>query len=328
MQLRSLDAATYRPHPLHSMERAWPETNCYVDLWIEVLHGLGYEPMAMLGFALGIDFEGDQFTFFKPPLSDLKTLYGVEVEELNIWRSLVHHTAEQVGRGRMPIIEVDAFYLPDTKGLSYRTEGQHPKTSIGVQDIDVAKRTLGYFHNGGYFALDGDDFAGVFHLELAPGEVWLPPYVERVKFGPGKGLTGGALLEASKALTRMHLRGRPAKNPVREFIPRFAKDLPWLRDEAAEQFHPYAFATLRQLGAAFELAASYLRWLDPTLEAAALPFEVISTTCKAMLFKLARTVMNKKPFDAQPMLEALATGWDTGMAVLDERFGERLGSGA
>ncbi|NKF34703.1 DUF1839 family protein, partial [Pseudomonas sp. BGM005] len=28
---------TYRQHALHSGERAWPETNCYVDLWIEVL---------------------------------------------------------------------------------------------------------------------------------------------------------------------------------------------------------------------------------------------------------------------------------------------------
>lgn len=32
-----LDPKNYVQHPLHSSERMWPETNCYIDLWIEVL---------------------------------------------------------------------------------------------------------------------------------------------------------------------------------------------------------------------------------------------------------------------------------------------------
>ncbi|WP_246642854.1 DUF1839 family protein, partial [Rhizobium laguerreae] len=28
-----IDPETYRAHALHSGERTWPETNCYVDLW-------------------------------------------------------------------------------------------------------------------------------------------------------------------------------------------------------------------------------------------------------------------------------------------------------
>jgi len=60
-----IDPETYRAHALHSSERAWPETNCYVDLWIEVLASSGVAPEAMLGFTLTQDFEGDQFTFFK-----------------------------------------------------------------------------------------------------------------------------------------------------------------------------------------------------------------------------------------------------------------------
>ena len=63
---------TYKPHALHQPERMWPETNCYVDLWIETLHAFGSEPEAMLGFTLMQDFEGDQFTFFKVPLEDLE----------------------------------------------------------------------------------------------------------------------------------------------------------------------------------------------------------------------------------------------------------------
>ncbi|HHV70630.1 MAG TPA: DUF1839 family protein, partial [Ochrobactrum intermedium] len=72
----------YTPHALHAQTRIWPETNCYVDLWIEVLATLGVAPEAMLGFTLTQDFEGDQFTFFKVPLEDLEALYGVRATEL------------------------------------------------------------------------------------------------------------------------------------------------------------------------------------------------------------------------------------------------------
>ena len=37
---------TFAPHPLHAAERTWTETNCYVDVWIEVLHALGLDPVA------------------------------------------------------------------------------------------------------------------------------------------------------------------------------------------------------------------------------------------------------------------------------------------
>ena len=66
--LQPLSAAGYRRHPLHHGDRAWPETNCFVDLWIEVLHSFGHEPLASLGCTLDLDFEGDQFTFFKQTL--------------------------------------------------------------------------------------------------------------------------------------------------------------------------------------------------------------------------------------------------------------------
>ena len=67
---------------LHGPENTWIEKNCYIDIWIEVLHSRGLEPLASLAFTLGLDYEGDQFTFFKTPLSDLRLLYGVEVQEL------------------------------------------------------------------------------------------------------------------------------------------------------------------------------------------------------------------------------------------------------
>ncbi len=43
-----LDPSAYTPHALHAAERMWPETNCYVDLWIEVLSALGQHPKPCL----------------------------------------------------------------------------------------------------------------------------------------------------------------------------------------------------------------------------------------------------------------------------------------
>ena len=107
-------AMTYIAHKLHSDDRTWPETNCYVDLWIELLHARGLEPLAGLAFTLGLDYEGDQFTFYKFPHNDLRMLYGIEVQELNLWRPLEVHAAQQYELGRVLLVEVDAFYLPDT----------------------------------------------------------------------------------------------------------------------------------------------------------------------------------------------------------------------
>ena len=64
--IAGLDPAAYQRHSLHGEQRIWVEKNCYVDLWIELLHALRLEPLAMLPFTLAIDFEGDQWTFFKP----------------------------------------------------------------------------------------------------------------------------------------------------------------------------------------------------------------------------------------------------------------------
>ncbi|MGH7297861.1 MAG: DUF1839 family protein, partial [Polyangiaceae bacterium] len=60
--IRPIDPASYRPHALHGPDRAWGESNCYIDVWIEVLHALGCDPYACLPFVLAIDWEGDQFT--------------------------------------------------------------------------------------------------------------------------------------------------------------------------------------------------------------------------------------------------------------------------
>ncbi len=148
------------PAGLHAVERGWQETNCYVDLWLSLLAARGYEARAALGFTVTQDFEGDQFTFFKFALHDLDRLYGLSVQELAVFDELDAHVEQQVSRGNAVLVEMDGFYLPDTRATSYRRE--HVKTTIGIDRIDRAHARLGYYHNAGYFTLDGEDYAGLF----------------------------------------------------------------------------------------------------------------------------------------------------------------------
>jgi hypothetical protein len=194
-------------HALHDESRDWPETNCYVDLWIELLAARGFAPEAALGFTLTQDFEGDQFTFFKFPLQDLEALYGTVVQELSIYDSVETHTIKQAARGRPVLIEVDGFYLPDTRGVSYRR--QHTKTTIAVNRIDPASRSLEYFHNAGFFALGGEDYDGVFaKLPQQQRDDILFPYVEFVRFD-GSALKGEAHRLAALTRLRQYFARRP-----------------------------------------------------------------------------------------------------------------------
>jgi Domain of unknown function (DUF1839) len=297
-------------HPLHADTRDWPETNCYVDLWIELLAARGFAPEAALGFTLTQDFEGDQFTFFKFPLHDLERFYGALVQELSIYDCVEAHTIEQVSRGRAVLIEVDGFYLPDTRGVSYRR--QHTKTTIAVNRIDATQCRLEYFHNAGFFALDGEDYDGVFaKLPQQRRDDVLFPYVEFVRFD-ARALKGDALRAASLARLREHYARRPRCNPVHAFAGVIEAQTEAVAKRPPDFFHAYAFNTLRQLGANFELCASHLDWLMPGAEAADAisACKAISGGAKSLQFQLARAVARKRFSGLKEALAPIADAYD------------------
>jgi hypothetical protein len=310
-QVLALDPATYRRHAIHGEERIWAETNCYVDLWIELLHALGHEPTAALPFTLAIDFEGDQWTFFKFPLSDLFELYGIDVQELAIWRPLTAHLDEQIGRGHPVLVELDSYYLPDTAGTAYKLA--HVKTTVAAVSIDLEGQRLGYFHNAGYYELRGEDFASV----LRPAG--LPPYVEFVKIRGA----GDETVATSLRHLRKHLALAPEVNPLARFKARFAQDLDGLLQESLDAFHQYSFATLRQLGACYELSATYLQWLaangESGLDDSTNALREISESAKAFQFQLARAMARKKPLDLSP-LDAMGERWERAIGNLKARY--------
>lgn len=321
LALLPLAADTYRTHELHAVERDWTETNCYVDVWIEVLHALGLDPVAGAAFTLSTDFEGDQWTFFKFPPEDLRAVYGLEVAELNVWKPVVDHVAEQLGLGRLCTVEADSWYLPDTRGVSYGIA--HVKSTIVPQMLDLEARRLGYFHNAGYFELEGDDFDGVFGLGAHVAPAGLPPYVEVIRLDRVR-RNDPELVDRVVSLTREHLARRPADNPVTRLGARLAEDLPWLAQQDLETFHLYSFGTCRQCGATAELASTFVEWLNrfdgPGTASAATDFRDLSSGAKALQFAMARVVRGRQ-VDLRAILGPMEEHWARAMGTLVERYG-------
>ena len=319
--LVALDPASYRPHRLHAPDRLFQETNCYTDLWIELLHARGDEPLAMLGFATVVDFEGDQWTFFKPPPEALERLYGLEVQEFVVYRSLPEHLELQGELGRTVIVEVDAYYLPDTAGRSYREK--HEKSSIAVAAIDTDGERLVYFHGPGLFELEGDDYRNALRVGRPFADDVLPPYIELVRSDRLPRPEPEALRPLAVELLADQLDRRPATNPVDRFGERLALDLPRLQSGGGEAFHEYAFVTARQCGAAWEAAQTFLDWLDggvggPHAESAA-GFGALAAAAKALVFKLARAAATGRQLDAEPAIAEMAGLWSDAVACLVTR---------
>ena len=309
-----IDPVGYRSHALHGPARTWTETNCAADLWIEALHALGYDPVAGLGFVLGTDFDGDQWRMFTYPTETLQSLYGLEVDELNVWRPLRAHVAEQLSFGNLVAFDADAWWLPDTAGLTYRTA--HQKTTLLAASIDTERRHLGYFHNAGYHELWGEDFDALLPERPAPEQV--PPYTLQVRLG-GRRPPGPADRHRAVQLAGEFLRRRPVTNPVLRMGARVRHDLEGLQADGLETFHRWAFGTLRQCGANAELAASFARWLEASGVAGAsdgaAPLEAVALGTKSAEMALARAVRGRA-VDVDALFIPLAASWAAGIEVV------------
>lgn len=316
LSLLPITPDTYAHHWLHDDDRDWPETNCYVDLWVEVLHALGLDPLACLAFTLESGYDGEQWEFFKPLADDLRELYGVAVREINVWRALPEHIAIQLQLGNLLTIEVDSFYLPDTEGVSYGIG--HQKTTIAPQMIDHDHERLGYFHNRGYHELCDADYRAVMRVD-APAEM-LPPYAELVDLAKVVRRPDTEVRALVDGHVRRSLSRRPEENPVARLVEHVERDLPWLRANP-EQFHLYAFGTLRQVGAWAATTASFVRWLDraeltPAVEA----LEVLSATSKTCQFKMAR-VLSGRDVDLSELFARMPAAWATAIDLLVSAYG-------
>jgi Domain of unknown function (DUF1839) len=306
-----LDPAGYRCHELHAPERVWTETNCAADLWIEALHALGCDPVAGLGFTMASDFDGDQWRMFTYPDETLSALYGIGVDELNVWRPLRAHVVEQLALGNLVAFDADAWWLPDTAGLTYRSA--HQKTTVLVSMIDVEGRRLGYLHNTGYHELCGEDFDAL--LPADPDPETMPPFTLQVRLAARRP-AGAADENLVLRLAASHARRRPLDDPVGRMATRAATDLEWLRAAGLDTFHRWAFGTVRQCGANAELAASFARRLGALGVAgateAAGSLDTVAVGMKAAEMALARGVRGRD-VDVDAVFAPLSLRWSLGI---------------
>jgi hypothetical protein len=290
-------------HWLHANDRNWPQSNCSVDLWIELLHYWGYDPVAAMAFTLTLDYEGDQFTFFKIPSGDLETLYGTKLLELSIYDDLEKHVLQQVRRGNVVLVESDGFYLPDTTGISYKS--RHTKTTIGINAIDPEAGELTYFHNDVFGTLRGDDYAHVMYKTDRPV---LFPYVEFVKqtgMVPAsqqalKTIASGFLNRSVEQLIRTRL------HPIAGFRGAFEGHVQQLSNAT---FHEFAFNHFRMLGSNFEFLGSFLSWLD--LHSSAEHCVIIAEQAKALQFKTARMVARQRFDPCTDVFDRMELAYDS-----------------
>lgn len=306
----SLEPASYQSHFTHLPDRIWPETNCYLDLWIEILHALRLDPVPSFACTLSTDHDGVQWSFVKQTPEDLRRLFGLEVAEDAVWLPLLETLESASARGLLHTVEVDSWWLPDTAGTAYRTE--HVKTTICPTRVDRKRRIMWYFHNTGLHELRAGDFDGV--LGLSQGSaIALPPYVEQIRHHPDRTEQG-----ALAAITREHLSRRPDSNPIERLASAVHAAMEWLPDAGMQIFHQWAFANLRQCGATGELAADFAVMLDGVFPGAAKAedhLRAVASNSKSVQFKMARAAIGRK-VDVEGTLADMAESWQAGMDLI------------
>uniref|UniRef100_UPI0026E9E8D5 DUF1839 family protein n=1 Tax=Phenylobacterium aquaticum TaxID=1763816 RepID=UPI0026E9E8D5 len=126
-----------------------------------------------------------------------------------------------------------------------------------------------------------------------------------------------------RAMAGRLLAERLADRPKACPISAFQAQLPAAAERVAGResafFHLYAFNTLRQLGADFELLGDHLDWLDPGMEPLAGYARAIAQSAKAAQFKLARACAKQKFDGLETSLDAAALAYGQLMAGLDAR---------
>lgn len=302
-------------HRLHALDRDWPETNCELDHWIELAAFNGLEPEAMLGFTVAQDYLGDQFTLLVPPKEDLRRLYGASADMYALYGHFEDQIVARTAAGGVIALDTDAFYLPDSFGVSYRR--RHVKTTIAIQAVRPQERSLDYFHNLGFWRLEGEDYDMVVfrppHLQI---DDIIPPYAELIRFERDP-MRGAGLRAATIDVLRTHLTRAPKRDPIPAFGATLADRAGALGAEGELAFHDWAFHTLRQLGANHELLGEHLAWLGDAFAAAQKECRAVSSLAKTLQFQMARAVARSRAPDAAALLAEISRARMAALAAVE-----------
>jgi len=308
------------PHPWHAGERVWSTANSHLDVWVELLHTLDLDPAPVLLPTLCADFEGDQWTHTNVSRPDLWAAYGIALDDLCVWRPLLAHLVEQFDRGNVVLVEVDEFHLPSLVGSSYQRE--HVKTLIAATGYDRDAHRLRYLHGAVGAEVGGRDLDVL--LTAGIGGAQLPPSSWIVKLDRMSARTPAERAQVGVALARLHGTRIPTRNPVRLFGESLRSHGAWLAGGDAELYQRWAFATLHQCGASFELAADVCAWLvthGEPIEPAVPHLRNVSYSARTLHQRLVRVPQSGRMPDVTHTVEDMARSWDEAMTVLRPVYG-------
>ncbi|NKE09416.1 MULTISPECIES: DUF1839 family protein [Kocuria] len=314
-----LSAEGFTPHPLHQDQSLWSNTNCYLDVWVELLHGMGRRPEPLFAAAVAAETQVEQFEFLKVDHRDLEEVHGLRVGEYDVWKPLLEHVLTQMAAGNLMIIEADAHWLPDTRGISYGTE--HTKTSIVPLRVDPQQRHLVYLHNEGLHELRGQDFDFVLGEQRSQGIV-PAPYVELVRLDRLGAANDDDARAHTVRLLRHHALRATAHNPVAELMDVVRSHFDWLAEAGMDGYHALCFETTRQLGVVSMLAAEAVRFSAvEEIQGAAEAYVTVSKESKALQFQLARVARGRKSASLETTMATISEQWALAAATLREWAG-------
>jgi hypothetical protein len=306
--------------PLDTRQRLWPQGAGALDPWLSLLAALRLDVHAVLGHVLAIDWLDDQWSEPRPPAEDLRRLHGLEPHALTLWRPLADHLHEQLGAGRLVMLEADAWWLPDTDGQDYRR--QHRRSPLIVNDFDATQRRLGYFHHDGYFHLQDEDFDGLMQAGLQ-GDGSLAPSATVIELRGLVRRPPETLRHLARQLLERHLERIPTRHPLRRWQRRSQAELDALvRQRDVEGCRRWLDCGIARLGASAELAAIHLRWLSGEdsgsahLLQAADALRQLAVLARAAQLKAQRAVQQGQPVDLTALSERMARHWSRAMALL------------
>ena len=268
-----------------------------------------------------MDFEGDQWTFFKPPPEDLELLFGIDIHEMQPYRPLPLQARradrQRPHADRRARLLVPARHRGDQLPQRARQElgrdrGDRPRGASGCATSTAPACT----------SSPARTTAASSASAASSSTDVLPPYTELVRFDAGPALRGDELRDAAPARCCADTSPRrPASNPFLRFghAARATTCRACWR-ATSPTYHAYAFATVRMVGAAFEVAASHVDWLlgRGRGQSAATRCARIVEGCKALSLQ-ARPPARVRP--ERRRSSELAAAWDEAMARLEELVG-------
>ena len=266
----------------------------------------------MLGHVFRADYEGDQWTFLKPTPDELRSASTpIDVHEMQPHRPLPEAIETQLTRGRTVIVELDSWYLPDTRGIGYRSH--HIKTAIAPgRDRHSWANGLHYFHNGGLWSLGGEDFRGALcALDSADRRAAAALHgAGAFRSRPARCAGELSATRRAAAVARGHLRRRPGREPVHRRFGRQLTTEPSLACSACDmqEIHDYLFHHHPNVWVGVRARRGpTCGWLfEGEAEFEAVALDQIVAGCKSLAFRLAR----RRPFDTDALIGNLERQWE------------------